>query len=158
MSEKYKAVLKILERRLKRREFSRDDIVRILSYENRWIEPSYVEIFLKNCINMNLIKKIDDNKYIINFDTTNVEIPIDLTVTKEDLEKYSESPKDSFKIIVERISDKTGIRKEDIVSEVNKIRKSYPFFNIEIIALLIAREKNIDVSDLYDLVEKSIFE
>ncbi|MGC9122722.1 MAG: DUF2240 family protein [Thermoplasmata archaeon] len=158
MTDKFKAVLKLLERRIKKREFSRDDAIKFLSYDNRWLEPSNVDVFLKNCISKNLIKKIDDEKYLINFETSNIEIPIDLTITKEDLEKYSVNPKDSFKLIVERISKKTGIKKEEIVSEVNKMRKAYPFFNIEIIALMIARDKNIDVSDLFDMVEKSIFD
>ncbi len=158
MTDKFKAVLKLLERRIKKKEFSRDDAVKFLSYDNRWLEPSNVDVFLKNCISMNLIKKIDDEKYQINFETSNIEIPIDLTITKEDLEKYSVNPKDSFKLIVERISKKTGMKKEEIVSEVNKMRKIYPFFNIEIIALMIARDKNIDVSDLFDIVEKSIFD
>ncbi|MGC8610616.1 MAG: DUF2240 family protein [Thermoplasmata archaeon] len=158
MTDKFKAVLKLLERRIKKREFSRDDAIKFLSYDNRWLEPSNVDVFLKNCISMNLIKKIDDEKYQINFETSNIEIPIDLTITREDLEKYSVNPKDSFKLIVERISKKTGIKKEEIVSEVNKMRKAYPFFSIEIIALMIARDKNIDVSDLFDMVEKSIFD
>ncbi|MGC8663671.1 MAG: DUF2240 family protein [Thermoplasmata archaeon] len=156
MIDKFKLAIFLVQKKTGKNELKKEDFVRILSFNNRWIEPSTVEKFLNICTKINLLQKKDDLFSPI-FSTKGLEIPVDFEISAEDIDNFQEKEEqDIFKIIVERIEKSKGIKKNEIVAEINKMKMKNKYFTIETIALIYAKEHGVDVSDLIPLVEDSV--
>ncbi len=58
--------------------------------------------------------------------------------------------------IIDRISEKTGKSRREILAEINKRHEELSDLSIEVVALIVAREMGVDVSDLIDRVEEVV--
>ncbi|MBD6955296.1 MAG: DUF2240 family protein [Thermoplasmata archaeon] len=156
MIEKFKIAIFLVQKKTGRQELRKEDFVRIISFENRWMEPSYVEKFLDLALRMNLLKKSGDS-YIAQFSMKEIEVPVDFEINPSDLEIKEEREEDIFKLILERIEKKTGKKRNEIVSEINKMRQKNRYFTIETLAFIYARENSVQIDDLLQEYEKKIW-
>lgn len=156
MIDKFKLAIYIVQKKAGRNELKKEDFVKILSFENRWIEPSLVEKFIGICLRINLLENRGDS-YVPLFSTKGMDVPVDFELTPDDIVNFQEKEDlDIFKLIVERIEKSKGMKRNEIVAEINRLKSRFKYFSIETIALLYARDRGVDVSDLIPLVEKSI--
>jgi len=156
MIDKFKLAIYIVQKKTGKKELKREDFIKTLSFENRWIEPSIVEKFLNICLKVNLLEKNDDS-YIPLFSTKGMEVPVDFELTPDEINNFQErDEQDIFKLIIERIEKSKGVKRNEIVAEINRMKSRLRYFTIETLALIYARENGIDVSDLIPIVEKSL--
>ncbi|MDP8012097.1 MAG: DUF2240 family protein [Thermoplasmata archaeon] len=158
MIDKFKLAIFIVQKKTGKNELKKEDFIKILSFENRWLEPSTVEKFLEICTKINLLQRNGDT-YIPSFSNKGLEIPVDFEILPEDVKNFQEKEEqDIFKIIIERIEKTKGIKKNEIVAEINKMKSKNRYFTIEVLALLYAKENGVEIKDLIPLVENSIFQ
>jgi hypothetical protein len=81
-------------------------------------------------------------------DTGGVEMDISF-----DLE-YIKSDENVLDVIIRRISEKTGKSAKEVLAEINRRHSELNLLAIEVVALIVAKEMNVDVSDLIDKVEE----
>ncbi|WP_457549584.1 DUF2240 family protein [Archaeoglobus sp.] len=60
--------------------------------------------------------------------------------------------------IINRIAEKTGKNAKEVLAEINKKHEELNLLAVEVVALIVAREKGVDISDLIDEVEGKITE
>ncbi len=155
MIEKFKVLIFLVQKKVGRQELKKEDFIKIISFENRWMEPSYVEKFLENCVKLNLLKKEEDH-YIPQFSFKDLEIPVDFEITPQEIEIREEKEEDIFKATIDRIEKSTGKKRNEIVSEINKMRSKNKYFTIEILAFIYAVENKVNVDDLIKMYEEKL--
>ncbi len=120
-----------------------------LSMDFNWFTPDEAAAVIKKGVEHGLLQKDNDSitpKFDINIDVPSGFSP--KMVFKE---------KSTFDLIVERIISRTGQNKYAIISLVNKENeKLLKLVNIEVSALIVAKEKEIEVPDLADKVYKEL--
>jgi len=70
-----------------------------------------------------------------------------------DLE-YIKSDENVLDVIIRRISEKTGKSAKEVLAEINRRHSELNLLAIEVVALIVAKEMNVDISDLIDKVEE----
>jgi hypothetical protein len=87
------------------------------------------------------------------FDLKTIDIPVDF---KPDIKKIF-----SFSIfdeLVEMISEKTGVDRQDVVSAINKKQESFSaLLSAEVVALLYAKETGIDILPFIERLWDEVF-
>ena len=87
------------------------------------------------------------------FNLEDVEIPIDFKPNPERIFATS-----VFDLLIQEISDKTGMSIGEVIAMINKKQEELGnLLSVEVVALLIAKEHGIDVSDYIDEVEDELF-
>jgi len=157
MIDNLKMAIFFVEKKCGKKELKREDFIRILSFESRWLEPSMVDKFLELCTRIHLLEKNND-VYVSQFSTKGMEIPIDFFLSPEDILNFQETKetKDIFLNVVEYLQEKTGKGKNEIVSEINKIKARMKYITIETAALIYANDLDVDVSQFIKEIENSI--
>ena len=73
-----------------------------------------------------------------------------------DLEYIGGGEENVLDRIISRIAEKTGKNAKEVLSEINKKHEELNLLAVEVVALIVAREKGADISDLIDDVEKKV--
>ncbi len=73
-----------------------------------------------------------------------------------DLEYIGGGEENVLDRIISRIAEKTGKNAREVLSEINKKHEELNLLAVEVVALIVAREKGVNVSDLIDEVEKEV--
>ncbi len=73
-----------------------------------------------------------------------------------DLEYIGGSEENVLDRIISRIAEKTGKNAKEVLAEINKKHEELNLLAVEVVALIVAREKGVNVSDLIDEVEKKV--
>ncbi|WP_456328004.1 DUF2240 family protein [Archaeoglobus sp.] len=73
-----------------------------------------------------------------------------------DLEYIGGGEENVLDRIISRIAEKTGKNAREVLSEINKKHEELNLLAVEVVALIVAREKGVNVSDLIDEVEKKV--
>lgn len=155
MIEKFKILIFLVQKKIGKQELRREDFIKIISFENRWMEPSYVDKFIENCVKLNLLKKVD-NSYVPQFSFKDIEIPVDFEIAPQEIELKEEKGEEIFMVIIDRIEKSTGKKKNEIVSEINRMRSKNKYFTVEVYALIYAVENNVDVRDIIQMYEEKL--
>lgn len=129
------------------------EIVYSASMDLRWFSPKDAQKLLDFGLREKLLER-RDGSVRLGFDPKSVELPLDFRPSKAAIEEPREllSP---FVEVLERLSVARGLPRKTIVSKINHKQESLAI-DAEVAALLIARELEVDVSDLYDRVESEL--
>ena len=73
-----------------------------------------------------------------------------------DLEYIGGGEENVLDKIINRIAEKTGKNAKEILAEINKKHEELNLLAVEVVALIIAREKGVDISDLIEEVERKV--
>lgn len=123
------------------------ELIFTLSLDLKWLSPEKVKHVLKEAERVGLVKKAND-KLTANFDVSSVQIPLDF------------KPEMEFSIyekIVNRIT--TEISADEANRRLNKMGEQYgQILNRDVIALLVAKELDIEISDLIREAYESLVE
>lgn len=156
MIDKFKLAIYFVQKKVGKNELKREDFIKILSFENRWLEPSVVDKFINLCLKINLLEKKNDT-FTISFSTKGLEIPVDFEITPDEVNNYKEKEtKDVFKMIIEKIEKEKGMKRNEIVAEINKLKSKSKYMTIEVVALIYARDIGIDIKEFIPMVEENI--
>jgi len=129
------------------------EIVYSASMDLRWFSPKDAQRLLDIGLREKLLER-RDGSVRLGFDPKALELPLDFRPTKAALEEPAEL-RNPFVEVLERLSAARGLARKAIVSKINHKQEALAI-DAEVAALLIARELDVDVSDLYDRVESEL--
>ncbi len=119
-----------------------------LSLDLGWFSPEQAKEVLNKAKNDGLVS-IKDDEISPNFDFKTIDIPLGF---KPDLKREQSI----FERTIERIMI-TGLSRKEAIALVNKKQESMAnLIGIEISALLVAKERDIDIEDLIDETYQSL--
>ncbi len=152
--EKLKQVIVFLLKNSGKSSLSPEDFPNILSFGKNWIEPEMARKLFQICIDAGLLEE-RDGSYFPTFEISGFILPLDFSVTEEDVKKYSLGS-DVFTEILDHICSSSGMERRDVIMEVNSIKKEMEYVTIEVAALILCKEMGIDCSKFYRRVEEKI--
>jgi hypothetical protein len=159
MIDRFKEIIYIVSKKLDKTELTESDFKKSLAYDRQWLSPDHVKKFLDICLEIRLLQKENDN-YVPTFSLKDIQVTLDTKISDVDIDEYkAPTPqKDLFIEILEFIEQKASMQRNEIVKNVNKIKGKMKFVNIEVAALIYAKELNLDISQFIDPVKNKIFE
>jgi len=129
------------------------DFVFAASLDLRWFKPKEAQKLLDLGLEAELLV-LEGEKVKPTFDYKNVPIPKNF-VPGKDLLQTAVKTKGMFLKIVDKISMERDIPSKDIISAVNSLQDSMGV-EVEVAALIVARENGVDISEFLDQVEEDI--
>ncbi len=123
------------------------------SLDLRWFTPKEAQKFLDISVESELLA-LDGDKVKPTFDYKSVEIPKGYSPTN-DLLQTSAKPKGIFLKLVDQISTEKDIPSKDVISQVNHTQDRMGI-DVEVAALIVARQYGIDISEHIDKVEEDV--
>jgi len=131
-----------------------EDLVNVLSYDRKWIPPASSRALFKVMLDANLLKKNGDH-YEPNFEIKGLVLPLDFSVSEEDVAKYFKK-EDVLTRIIDYLTEKTGRERREILMDINSIKNEMKYITIEVAALIYCKENEIDCSQFYNDVREKI--
>ncbi|MBS3817689.1 MAG: DUF2240 family protein [Candidatus Thermoplasmatota archaeon] len=131
-------------------KIEKDDFIYIQSADLDWYSSEDAEKLLDRALESRLIE-LDDDEVIARFDFEEIEIPMGFEPSNDLLKKEKEE--DLFSELLNEAVDRSDLSRQDIMALVNKKQDK---INVEpkTAILLVAREKNIDIPDMEDYIDK----
>jgi len=151
-----KIVIAFLYKRSGKNKLKETEIYLPLSLELGWFSSKESRQFIDFALKQNLLKKTED-VFIPTFDIDTINIPVGFFPSKSSFEtSKKELTEDIFDKIVNRIVIKTNENSQNVIKFINHIQTEKNIVPI-VAALLLAIEHEVEIGDLFDLVEKQIF-
>ena len=128
------------------------ELIYTLSLDLGWFSHDVAKKVVELAIEKGIVQKKDDN-LVPTFNVNEVEIPIDF---KPDLAKIFATS--IFDLLIQEIAERTGKNVNEVISIINKRQEELGnLLSVEVVALIVAKEFGIDISEyIYD-VEKELF-
>ncbi|HIP63090.1 MAG TPA: DUF2240 family protein [Archaeoglobus profundus] len=128
------------------------ELIYTLSLDLGWFSHDVAKKVVELAIEKGIVQKKDDN-LVPTFNVNEVEIPIDF---KPDLAKIFATS--IFDLLIQEIAERTGKSVNEVISIINKRQEELGnLLSVEVVALIVAKEFGIDISEyIYD-VEKELF-
>jgi len=152
MTELETAIAQIFRRKGKA-SLAEKDFVFAASLDFGWFNPKEAQKMLEVSLENDLLV-MEDGQVKPAFDYKALDIPKGFKPTTELLQTTAQ-PKGVFLKIVESISRKTDMPTKDIISQINQTQDRMGV-EVEVAALIVARNLDVDVSEYMDLVEEEI--
>ena len=152
MSELEVALAQVFRRKGKSK-MPEKDFVFAVSLDFRWFTPKEAQRLLELGIAADLLA-VEGGMVRPNFDYKAVDIPKGYEPASELLQKPAE-PKGLFLKIVEAVAAHTGTPTKDLIALVNRTQDEMGI-DIEVAALVVARQYGMDVSEHLDSVEEGL--
>lgn len=142
-------------RRREKEKMGEREILNSMSLDLRWFSPVDAKKCLKNAVEMGFLKK-DGEYYYPTFNIDAVEIPMDFKPSEKVLDKMHISKrKDIFAEIINEICIKKDVERRKVIANINR-KKADLNLDVEVVALIVAKEMGIDPSKFFDDVENII--
>lgn len=125
--------------------FSQQDFITTLSFKKNLLDPETVKEFLASAVKEGLLVH-RDTSYVPNFSTTGIIVPLDFTITREELFQESvERP--LVDRLLEAISASGRLTKKEAISRAREILQSVKYINFELALLAVMSDEGIDIKD-----------
>lgn len=129
------------------------ELVLSASMDLGWFSPDEAKQLVDVCLELKLLK-VTENGLEPSFDYKTTSIPIDFTPSKKILEVESQEP--LLLSIVRSIDERTDLRRNGIMAEINK-KQSALNVEIEVAAILVAKNYSVDISGFLREAESELF-
>jgi hypothetical protein len=130
-----------------------------LSMELNWFTPDDAKKLINYSLKKKYLSKKDD-LIIPNFEINKIEIPIGFVPSNQiqfnDEKKYFNDNEEILNEIINRIINKTNFSYEDMREKIKFTSNEKNIYE-EIAALIIAKEYEIELEDLYENIENILF-
>jgi hypothetical protein len=160
MASEKEIIITFLFNRSGKSKLSYNEIYLTLSMQLNWFTPDDAKLFINQTIEEDLLKKEKD-LLIPSFDYRNIVVPVGFSPSKMVFKEKTEIPKKKEKELIKKmlniLSEKTKVNEEEILSKIKKLENEKNI-TIEVAALLIGKEYNVNLKDYFDEIELSIFE
>jgi hypothetical protein len=161
MPSENEIILAFLYKRSGKQKLSFSDLYLTLSIDLKWFTPEDAKAFINLALKQKLLEK---NGELINpnFEYAKIVVPVGFSpsekiIEKKEIENYDkEDEEDILNKIVKRIVEKTDLNKETIIEKIEEIGKEKNI-DIEVAALLIGKEYDITLQDIFENIERNIF-
>lgn len=128
------------------------ELIYTLSLDLGWFSHDVAKKVVELAIEKGIVQKKDDN-LVPTFNVNEVEIPIDF---KPDLAKIFATS--IFDLLIQEIAERTGKSVNEVISIINKRQEELGnLLSVEVVALIVAKEFGIDISEYIQDVENELF-
>lgn len=133
--------------------YTEQDFVNSLSYKKNLLEPDVVKEFTEQASNEGLLVK-REKFYIPNFSTSGVIVPLDFTVSRDEL--FSDSKERPLvDRILESISASGKMTKKDAITRAREVLKSVKYVPFELALLSIMSDEGVETKPFLDEIKES---
>ena len=136
-----------------RRSMTERDFILTASMDFRWFPPKDAQKLLEVALEAELVTH-KDGDVIANFDPKSVEIPLDFSPGPEVLRRRPQET-DLFTQILGKIAANSEVDEKRLISKINSVQSSMDV-TIEVAALIVGRELDVDLSSFHDAVKKRL--
>ena len=154
MDELKKIIAKVFLR--KRRQITRSEFIFALSHDLRWFSKKEAEKIFEVSVRENLL---EDKEGVLRtkFDFYRVDLPHDFKPEPNFKSKSKEEK--SLDVILKRIMKEKKIDEKEAMAEINKTQEDFQgLISMEVSALLVARDRGIDIDDVLERYYKELVE
>jgi hypothetical protein len=158
MTYEEKIIISFLFKRSGKEKLTFSELYLALSIDLKWFTPKKAKDFLNSALEKNFLVKKND-LISPNFNYNKILIPIGFRPSNEFFIEYKNDFKENENIlnrIVNRIAEKSESSKKDIFEKINYIEKNRNLF-LEVAALLVGKENNVNLEDFFKIIEDEIF-
>jgi len=159
MASEHEIILAFLFKRTGKQRPSYSELYLDLSMNLNWFSPEDAKKFLNDAIKKKLLIK-EGESVSASFEINKIEIPMGFTPSKkiffEKKRQKDLDEKNTFGKIVKRICDKTNLGENEVINKINAISKEKNLL-IEIGALLVGKDYDLDLSDFFEEIDEKIF-
>jgi len=156
MNSEMEIVIAFLFKRSGKNKLKESEIYLPLSIDLGWFSTKESHEFINLAIKQNLLIKKDDF-LVPSFDIGKIHIPLGFYPSKKKFLKTEKSKIDNSitNKIVKNIVEKENLNYEDIIEQIKEVASEKDIL-LEVAALLVAKQYNIDIGDFLNLVEKNV--
>ncbi len=134
--------------------YTRSDFLTVLSYKRALLPPDIIDRFLEECIKGQLLVTKND-KYLPNFSTDGVIVPLDFNVNIDEL--FSESrEKPLADRLLETASASGKITKKEAIIRAKQLLSNMQFLDFETALIAVLSDSCIDVKQFVKEKEESL--
>ena len=152
MNELKQTVAMIFSRK-GRSSMTERDFILTASMDFRWFPPKDAQKLLEVALEAELVTR-KDGDVIANFDPKSVEIPLDFSPGPEVLRRRPQET-DLFTQILGKIAANSEVDEKRLISKINSVQSSMDV-TIEVAALIVGRELDVDLSSFHDAVKERL--
>ncbi|MEM0139400.1 MAG: DUF2240 family protein [Ferroplasma sp.] len=134
--------------------YSKNDFITVLSYKRALMPPDAIDKFLSQCIKNQLLI-IKDEKYLPNFSTDGVIVPLDFNVDLDILFSDS-SEKPLADRLLETASASGKLTKKEAIINARKLLSGMQFIDFETALITVLSDSNIDIHQFVIEKEESL--
>jgi hypothetical protein len=145
--------LAVLFKRKGKNVLTEAELIMSVSLDFRWFTPREAQTFLDIAIKRGLLTRTEDFLKP-SFDYKDIDAPLSFRPSKDVLTGDKEEVS-LFAQLIQLISDKGGIKKRDVVARVNRTQERLGV-DVEVAAVLVAKDLGIDVTPFMEPVKKEI--
>lgn len=131
-----------------REVMTRADIVREVSYKNRFLTENNVDRFLKACLENNLLKE-EGGTYKPTFSTSGVIIPLDFSVNEDSLFLEGRDAPLADRIM-EKVVASGKISRKALGEKVEEMQRYLQYVPYEFVLATLAMEEQVDISEFME--------
>jgi len=160
MPSETEIIIAFLFNRSGKTKLSFSDFYLTLSMELKWFSPEDAKAFINSAIKQDLLTKKDENIQP-NFDFSKIVVPVGFAPSKKIIEPkkveiLKEEKEDILDKIIKQIIKKADIDKKQIFEKINTVAKEKNI-TIEVAALLVGKEYDIQLDTFFEETENKIF-
>jgi hypothetical protein len=133
---------------------SEKELVLSVSMDLGWFSPNEAKELVRICNELKLLKRTEHG-LVPTFDYNSITVPIDLKPSKNILKLESQEPR--LLSIVRKIEAESGKKRNIIMAEINKKQVTLNV-EIEVAAIIIAKNHGVDISGYLREAEMEIYE
>ncbi len=157
MTSELETILAFLFKRSGKEELTPSDLYLPLSMDLQWFSPNQAKTFVNMALQQKLLIK-KEGKLSPSFDYEKIVVPVGFRPSKKPIEEkeIKEEKLDVVKTIMARIVEKTGQDEQSVIKKIKDIEKGKNV-SLEVAALLVSKEYDVNVDDCFDEIEENLF-
>jgi len=157
MTSEVETIIAFLFKRSGKEELTPSDLYLPLSMDLQWFTPNQAKTFVNMALQQKLLIK-KEGKLKPSFDYEKIVVPIGFRPSKKPIEEkeVKEEKLDAIKTIINRIVEKTGLDEKSITEKIKDFEKEKNI-RLEVAALLVSKEYDVDADDCFDEIEEKLF-
>lgn len=133
--------------------FSQQDFITSLSFKKNLLDPDSVKDFLSAAVKDGLLVQ-KDGTYVPNFSTSGIIVPLDFSVTRDELFRDS-GERPLVDRLLEAVSASGKLTKKEAIARARDILQPMKYVNFEIALLAIMADEGMDIQEyLQELGQK----
>jgi len=157
MTSEVETIIAFLFKRSGKEELTPSDLYLPLSMDLQWFTPNQAKTFVNMALQQKLLIK-KEGKLKPSFAYEKIVVPIGFRPSKKPIEEkeVKEEKLDAIKTIISRIVEKTGLDEKSVTEKIKDFEKEKNI-RLEVAALLVSKEYDVDVDDCFDEIEEKLF-
>jgi len=157
MTSEVETIIAFLFKRSGKEELTPSDLYLPLSMDLQWFTPNQAKTFVNMALQQKLLIK-KEGKLKPSFDYEKIVVPVGFRPSKKPIEEkeVKEEKLDAIKTIINRIAEKTGLNEKSVIEKIKDFEKERNL-RLDVAALLVGKEYDIDADDCFDEIEEKLF-